>query len=107
MASIKIRLASPMQSGRDYDMPGSPHAGRAASLRVHRSQGPASKVFDRGTVPDTELIAREPKVFPHRLMETKKAPVEKKAVESPVVQTPAALRSDLGALFQWLRPRSV
>lgn len=67
------RLASPLQAGRDYDMPASRHAGRSAALRVPCSEGPASRVFDRGLVPDTELIAQEPRVFPHRLMETPRA----------------------------------
>lgn len=106
-SSNKVLLASPMQPGREYDMPGSPHAGRSAALRVPCSQGPASKVFDRGTVPDTELIEREPRVFPHRLMETKKAPVSAKEVASTAVKAPAAARSRIGALFGRLRPASV
>lgn len=106
-SSKKVRLASPMQADREYDMPGSPHAGRSAALRVPCSQGPASKVFDRGAVPDTELIRQEPQVFPHRLMETKKAPVEVKAVESRAVKAPGASRSPVGTFLGWLRPASV
>lgn len=95
-----------MQAGRDYDMPGSPHAGRSAALRVPCSQGPASKVFDRGLVPDTELIEREPRVFPHRLMETKKKPEEKREKSNA---SPVAKKSVVPsfALFRWLKPAEV
>ena len=65
-----VPLASSLQPNREYDLPPEPHVGRgAAALRVYRSQGPASFVLDRGDVPDMELIAREPKVAPNRLME--------------------------------------
>lgn len=61
--------AAPLCPDREYDLPASPHTGRAAALRVPVSQASGEPTFDRTNVDENTLMESEPSLEPLRFME--------------------------------------